>query len=41
MRPEQSIDEGEKIAEDLKKSLQIKNENLITGAYMDMILANN
>jgi len=41
LRPDQTIEEGEKIAEELKKSLKVKNEHLLTGAYMDMILAKN
>jgi len=36
----QPAEEGEKIAEDLMLKLGVKKENLLTCAYMDMILAN-
>lgn len=33
----QSVEEGQAIAENLIKQLGVKKENLITGAYMDML----
>lgn len=38
MRPEQSMDEGVAVAEDLKKKLGIQETDLLSGAYMDLIL---
>ena len=38
MKENQPIEEGEKIAEDLMSKLGIKNDDLITCAYMDLIL---
>lgn len=38
LRPEQSTDEGIRIAEELMEKLHISPENLIEGAYMDMLL---
>ena len=38
MRPEQSMDEGVAVAEDLKKKLCIQETDLLSGAYMDLIL---
>lgn len=35
---DQSLDDGEKIANDLQEKLGVKQEDLLTGAYMDMIL---
>ena len=38
MKPDQSQDEGVQIAENLKKELGIKESDLLSGAYMDLIL---
>jgi len=38
MKDEQTIEEGQKIADDLMKKLGISNSDLISGAYIDMIL---
>lgn len=38
MRPEQNLEEGTIIAEDLMQPLNIKPEHLLEGAYMDMLL---
>jgi predicted adenylyl cyclase CyaB len=41
MRPGQSDAEGQAIAEDLMKKLDIASSDLLDGAYMDMIEKNN
>ncbi|KAK8374860.1 hypothetical protein O3P69_017734 [Scylla paramamosain] len=38
LNDDQSLEEGEKIALDLQEKLGVKQEDLLTGAYMDMIL---
>ncbi|MED6282175.1 hypothetical protein CHARACLAT_029284 [Characodon lateralis] len=38
MRPEQSVNEGQQVAVDLMEQLGVSEENLVTGAYMDLIL---
>ena len=38
MKEGQALSEGEEIASDLMKRLGISDENLVTGAYMDLIL---
>lgn len=38
LRDDQSLEDGEKIATDLQEKLGVKPEDLLTGAYMDMIL---
>ena len=38
LKPEQSLEHGTNIAENLMKVFEIKSENLITGAYMDKLL---
>ncbi|XP_041636984.1 uncharacterized protein LOC121505596 isoform X2 [Cheilinus undulatus] len=38
MRPEQTVEEGQQIAEDLMEKLGVSKESLVTGAYMDLIL---
>ena len=38
MREGQALSEGEEIANDLMKKLGISDEDLVTGAYMDLIL---
>ncbi|XP_028255739.1 uncharacterized protein LOC114432124 [Parambassis ranga] len=40
MRPEQTVAEGQQVAEDLMQQLSISKENLVTGAYMDLLLTN-
>ncbi|CAH4035893.1 adenylate cyclase CyaB [Pieris brassicae] len=37
LRPEQTLEEGQKIAEDLKTKLEVKDEHLIECAYMDLL----
>lgn len=34
----QSVEEGQAIADDLRKKLEVDESHLLTGAYMDMIL---
>lgn len=38
MRPEQTVEEGQQVAQDLMEKLGISEESLVTGAYMDLIL---
>ncbi|XP_045130207.1 adenylate cyclase CyaB-like isoform X1 [Portunus trituberculatus] len=38
LNDDQSLEEGETIAKDLQEKLGVKEEDLLTGAYMDMIL---
>lgn len=38
LREDQKLDEGVKIANDLMEKLGILQEDLISGAYMDMII---
>ncbi|XP_064635533.1 uncharacterized protein LOC135492817 isoform X2 [Lineus longissimus] len=38
MQPKQTTQEGETIAKDLMNQLEVSPENLIEGAYMDMLL---
>ncbi|KAK5609341.1 hypothetical protein CRENBAI_011320 [Crenichthys baileyi] len=38
MRPEQSVNEGQQVAVDLMEQLEVSEENLVTGAYMDLIM---
>ena len=38
LRDDQSIEDGRKIAEDLMNKLDIREEDMITCAYMDMLL---
>lgn len=38
MRPDQTVEEGQQVAEDLMKKLGVSQESLVTGAYMDLIL---
>ena len=38
MNEDQALSEGEEIARDLMKKLGISEEDLVTGAYMDLIL---
>lgn len=38
MKEGQALTEGEEIANDLMKKLGISDQELVTGAYMDMIL---
>nr|XP_046234584.1 uncharacterized protein LOC124053462 isoform X2 [Scatophagus argus] len=38
MRPEQTVEEGQQVAEDLMEKLGVSKESLVTGAYMDLIL---
>ena len=38
LRDEQTVEEGQAIANDLMGKLSIKDKDLIAGAYMDLIL---
>ncbi|XP_044041348.1 uncharacterized protein LOC122870960 isoform X2 [Siniperca chuatsi] len=38
MRPEQTVEEGQQVAEDLMEKLGVSKESLVTGAYMDLLL---
>ena len=38
MREGQPVSEGEGIARDLMKKLGVSEEDLVTGAYMDLLL---
>ncbi|XP_070710206.1 adenylate cyclase CyaB-like isoform X2 [Pempheris klunzingeri] len=38
MRPDQTVEEGQQVAEDLMEKLGVSKESLVTGAYMDLIL---
>uniref|UniRef100_A0A672GPW2 Si:ch211-156b7.4 n=1 Tax=Salarias fasciatus TaxID=181472 RepID=A0A672GPW2_SALFA len=38
MRPEQSVEEGQQVAEDLMQQLGVSPQSLVTGAYMDLLL---
>lgn len=38
LRPEQSIDDGTNIANKMMELFEIKQENLMTGAYLDELL---
>ncbi|XP_054480915.1 uncharacterized protein LOC129112726 [Anoplopoma fimbria] len=38
MRPEQTVEDGQKVAEDLMEKLCVSKESLVTGAYMDLLL---
>ncbi|XP_068558682.1 adenylate cyclase CyaB-like isoform X2 [Cebidichthys violaceus] len=38
MRPEQTVEDGQQVAEGLMEKLGVSKESLVTGAYMDLIL---
>ncbi|XP_015599660.1 uncharacterized protein LOC107269845 [Cephus cinctus] len=38
LRDNQNVSEGEEIANDLMKKLDVKKENLISGAYLDLLI---
>ncbi|XP_044199590.1 uncharacterized protein LOC122975297 isoform X2 [Thunnus albacares] len=38
MRPEQTVEEGQQVAEHLMEQLGVSKESLVTGAYMDLLL---
>lgn len=38
LKDDQSLEDGERIASDLQEKLGVKQEDLLTGAYMDMLL---
>ncbi|XP_033991666.1 uncharacterized protein LOC117487123 isoform X2 [Trematomus bernacchii] len=38
MRPEQTVEDGQKVAEDLMEKLGVSKQSLVTGAYMDLLL---
>lgn len=37
LTPEQSVEDGQKITDDLMKSLGVEEEDLLMGAYRDML----
>lgn len=37
LRPDQTLEEGRKIADNIKTKLDVKDENLIECAYMDLL----
>lgn len=39
MKDNQTLEEGQKIAEDLMSKLGVEQNDLVTGAYMDLICA--
>ena len=41
LKDDQSVEEGEAIAEDLRQKLDVNKTDLIQGAYMDLILQKN
>ena len=41
MRDGQEVSEGEKIATDLLQRLGVSEQDLVTGAYMDLLLQKN
>ncbi|KAG7497931.1 hypothetical protein JOB18_046207 [Solea senegalensis] len=38
MRQEQTVEEGQQVAEDLMQQLDVSQQSLVTGAYMDLLL---
>ncbi|KAI4788487.1 hypothetical protein KUCAC02_035821 [Chaenocephalus aceratus] len=38
MRPEQTVEDGQKVAEDLMEKLGVPRQSLVTGAYVDLLL---
>ncbi|KAM8908177.1 uncharacterized protein AB9W97_005666 isoform 3-T3 [Spinachia spinachia] len=38
MRPEQTVEDGQQVAEELMEKLGVSKESLVTGAYMDLLL---
>lgn len=38
LAPEQTVEDGQKIASELQKKLGVQNEDLIDNAYVDMLL---
>ena len=41
LKVEQSVEEGQEIADDLMEKLGIRTDDLIVGAYMDLISKQN
>ncbi|KAJ4923286.1 hypothetical protein JOQ06_026102 [Pogonophryne albipinna] len=39
MRPEQTVEDGQKVAEDLMEQLGVSKQSLVRGAYTDLLLA--
>lgn len=35
LKPEQTLEQGQQIAEDLMKTFELKTEDLMSGAYLD------
>uniref|UniRef100_A0A3B5K612 Si:ch211-156b7.4 n=1 Tax=Takifugu rubripes TaxID=31033 RepID=A0A3B5K612_TAKRU len=40
MRPDQTVEDGQRVAEDLMEKLGVSQDTLVTGAYMDLLLLN-
>ncbi|KAK5877077.1 hypothetical protein CesoFtcFv8_026360 [Champsocephalus esox] len=38
MRPEQTVEDGQKVAEELMEKLGVPRQSLVTGAYVDLLL---
>ncbi|XP_063761843.1 uncharacterized protein LOC134879322 isoform X2 [Eleginops maclovinus] len=38
MRPEQTVEDGQKVAEELMQQLGVSKQSLVMGAYMDLLL---
>uniref|UniRef100_A0A665TFV7 Si:ch211-156b7.4 n=1 Tax=Echeneis naucrates TaxID=173247 RepID=A0A665TFV7_ECHNA len=38
MRPDQTVEEGQQVAEELMEQLEVSQESLVTGAYVDLLL---
>ncbi|KAI9535746.1 hypothetical protein NQZ68_040866 [Dissostichus eleginoides] len=38
MRPDQTVEDGQKLAEDLMEKLGVSKQSLVTGAYLDLLL---
>lgn len=39
LRPEQSVQDGQRLAQELLRELGIEEQDLICGAYLDLLLA--
>jgi len=39
LKPEQTLEEGQEIAENLMKIFELERKNLVVGAYMDKLLS--
>lgn len=39
LRPEQSVEDGQRVARELLRELGVQEQDLICGAYLDLLLA--